>query len=173
MSELTNNEINKFIHTQILGNCIHVNASRNTVDPLLIACADCGNTLTPREYWDENWECRHSEKEPQFGTVRVCKYCGADDVSFVPGIRERPDYCSDLNLTAKAEAKVDKRKYIPALAEVCGVRLAEHCEPYADATFEKNSLYKLATASPKDRRIQRREAGQSGQGQELAGRQDA
>lgn len=103
---MTNDEINEYIHTEIMGKCVHENAKRNASDPLYIDCADCGRKLTQRAYHDENWNCRHSEKEPRFGAVRVCKHCGADDVSFGVGVRPRPDYCSDLNLIAEVEAKL-------------------------------------------------------------------
>lgn len=97
---MTNDEINRYVHVEIMGRCVHANAKRNpaNTEPLNILnfdCPDCGRSLTQREYFDENWDCRHSEKEPKFGAVRVCKHCGADDVSFDLPIKPRPDYCSD------------------------------------------------------------------------------
>lgn len=104
---MTNNEINRYIHEQILGKCVHQNVRRNDADPLNIDCADCRRTLTQREYCDENWDCRHSELLPQ-ASPRICKHCGADDVSFDLPIKERPDYCSDSSPRSLLNAVVTK-----------------------------------------------------------------
>jgi Phage ABA sandwich domain len=75
------NEIDKQVH-ELIGKCLHGTVATNAKDFMSVDCSDCDKTLSRFEYQRTVWGCPHSEKEPKFSKHRVCKFCGADDVSF-------------------------------------------------------------------------------------------
>ncbi len=65
-----------------------------------------------------------------------------------------PDYCSPdsprrlLDEVVAKLSRTHRLAFIQTLADETHVRLAAHCEPYSDATFDKYALFQLTTASP-------------------------
>lgn len=102
--------------------------------------------------------CWHNFHPVSGGYGSACSKCGE---GYDGPYDDNPTYTTDLNSAFEAQrVAVEKLKatvhrphrfFVEALAEALNVRLAEHWEPYADATFYPQDLGKLIDASAKDR----------------------